>query len=187
MKFPPTLEKESFERLSNKEKRIAIAKDVIARVDAGMLRPKRDTVISGYFLDTADMAKQWLAENSCSACAKGALICSWIGNFNSYEGKKYSPRVFGTNSWEEGANIPQELIEIFGAETLDQIEVAFEGQINYYNFGFDDFKANHGMEGAYPVRIESPYFDNYRKIFQEIIDNDGDFVFNYLELEPKKD
>jgi hypothetical protein len=42
------------------------------------------------------------------------------------------------------------------------------------------------MEGAYPVRIESPYFDDYRKIFQEIIDNEGGFVFNYLELDPKQ-
>lgn len=161
------LNKTDFDALSPNEQRAAICKDVIARLNAQKLIPNhgnffinRDSVVS--YFDLSLSVQESINTTPCQACAKGALFCSWVGNFNNVERDELERVCEVTNSM---ADIVPELVDIFGREMLDNIEAAFEGTT--YHWHYDE----------YATLLYAEAFADYdlKGIMQYIIDNEGEF------------
>jgi hypothetical protein len=159
------LNKTDFDALSPNEQRAAICKDVITRLNAQKLIPNhgnffinRDSVVS----DSALTVQESINTTPCQACAKGALFCSWVGNFNNVD-RDGLERVYEVTI--SMANIVPELVDIFGREMLDNIEAAFESQ--GYHWHYSEY-ATH----EYAVAFQAY---NLKGIMQYIVDNGGEF------------
>jgi len=159
------LNKIEFDALAPNEQRIAICKDVIARLNAQKLIPNhgnffinRDSVVS----DSALTVQESISTEPCQACAKGALFCSWVGNFNNVDRDGLERVSEVTISMDK---IVPELVGIFGRMMLDDIEAAFEGTT--YHWHYDEY-ATHEYAKA---------FRDYdlKGIMQYIVDNGGEF------------
>jgi len=159
------LNKTDFDALSPYEQRAAICKDVIARLNAQKIVPNhgnffinRECVVS----DSALTVQESINTKPCQACAKGALFCSWVGNFNNVERDGLERVCEVTNSM---ANIVPELVDIFGRMMLDDIEAAFEGTT--YHWHYDEYATQ---------RYVNAFVDyDLKGIMQYIIDNSGEF------------
>ncbi len=126
------LNKEEFSALSPAKKRVAIAKDVIQRDRANLF----DTSWTGFFNEVHDTEfresnpQEYFNQKTCHVCAKGAIMCSWVGNFNSYSADDVRgfDFIFHDTRTAKRRNLyPKELIDIFGIKMLDLIEAEFEG------------------------------------------------------------
>lgn len=183
------IDKETFDAFSQAEKRKAIAADVIERINNDLL-----VGASGALFETLEWedesisVKDFLNETKCSVCAKGALVCSWIGNFNKYDWDFMGG--FRCSDAEPVANYyPKELIEIFGAETLDLMEAAFEGSLYSWCCFHPKYQKileeeGESIDSAYPIQIISKYTEDLRGIMLNIIENEGEFKFD-IELATK--
>jgi hypothetical protein len=137
------INQKEFDAMTDAEKRVAIARDVLARIDAGLLVPSG----CAYTHDSIKgSGKDYFNSNQCSVCAKGALLCSWIGNFNKYNIEDI-----------RGRGTVKELRDLFGDETLKLIEIYFEG------WSLPD-------TGKKVDRM------TLTQIMQNIIDNGGEFI-----------
>jgi hypothetical protein len=159
MKFTPTLDKEEFDKLSRAQQRVAIAKDVIDRDKAGLFGTADNLNFESTFLHEKNQEnflnrnpKEFFNSKKCHVCAKGALVCSWVGNFNSYDAQQV--RNFSLDI-ERPNRYPEQLLEIFGKRMLDQIEIAFEGWFAFRS---------------------SKYEKNLSLIMQNIVENGGEFI-----------
>lgn len=167
------LNKEEFDKLPQNEKRIAICRDVIARIDAQKIRPNH-----GIFFENKEevyekvsvSVQEQINNNTCSVCAKGAIFCSWVGNFNNVDHAQLSDTFEEVYTWDR--HVP-ELMKIFGHEMLDNLEAAFER--GSYTWHYD--------EGA--TRDYAAAFRGYnlRGIMEYIIANKGEFPLpnSYIE------
>ena len=120
MKTHPTLiEPSTFESLDTMGKRMALAEDVLQRVNIGNLVPSAEQtffqVIGG---DTNWAGKDRINQTPCEVCVKEAILCSFIGNFNKYD-------MGGLRSYEV-EEYPPEILEIFNSAMLGAMEIAFE-------------------------------------------------------------
>ena len=99
----------AFKRLKVMGKRMAIARDVLYRIKLGLLEPtKEQSFFESYNIDyTKKVGKKVVNENSCEVCAKGAVLCSFIGNFNKYDIRKYR--------FDEVKLYPKEILQIWRA------------------------------------------------------------------------
>lgn len=159
------LNKEEFDKLSENEKRVAICRDVIARIDAQKIRPNHGHFFSGkeeVYENVTVPVQEQINNTTCSVCAKGAIFCSWVGNFNNVDHAqlKYSDEL--VSSWSR--HVP-ELMEIFGREMLDNLEAAFEGAI--YCWHYDEDVARHYADAFVDYDL--------RGIMEYIIANGGEF------------
>lgn len=177
--------KEEFLKLPPFLQRMLIAQDVINRLDAQKIVPLNGSVFgswtSGSYVHGEVSPQDFINNNSCEACAKGALVCSWVGNFNEVtwrEIRRTSSDV--VNAAKYDTFYPKELVEIFGANVLDLIEFAFEGtSYAYHNHGY---RVKRESRDSAFIRINSPYFGDLRAIMQNIVDNKGEFVFDWKEF-----
>lgn len=125
------ISKQKFDKLSKAQKRIEICRDVLKRIKAHKIRPSRGYLIENkpvYRFNDADSQTQafnFVNLNTCKVCAKGALMCSWVGNFKGYSCENISQFQYELDR----SLYPQELLAIFGREMLDNIEAAFEWRI----------------------------------------------------------
>jgi hypothetical protein len=155
------LNREEFDKLSNEEKRVAVARDVIKRLDLDLLS------VQGTFFDErhniVGSPQEFINSNTCHVCAKGAMICSWIGNFNCYSRNEISGFAMNFDDYENRSHVyPKELIEIFGVTMLNEIEMEFEGWETGHNE--EEYECSH------------KYIKDLRGIMQNIIDNNGSFI-----------
>ncbi len=156
------LNKEEFDALPANLQRVEIAKDVIMRMESNLLTGRQGNLLTSGIIDFYDSIGDPQdffnsPDNRCSACAKGALICSWVGNFNST-----SWRSVHSYSYKVESGFPDELISIFGYEMLDQIEVEFEGKKHAWNHT--------------PKAVGCDYSGNLYAIMENIIENNGEFI-----------
>jgi hypothetical protein len=159
---------EQFDTLTPEQKRCAIAQDVIDRLDTNLMYGMQGKLVyvQTYFLGDLSLKDAINSpEKTCHACAKGAMILSWIGNFNKYTFDDLSG--FDCNIGNE--SYPEELLELFGRTQLDLMEAWFEG--NLYSWTCDEVwnlgEPNRQYEG------------NLRGIMENIIKNNGTFVPEY--------
>lgn len=171
------LDRKEFDALPKNEQRVRIAIDVVARINAGVLQPAEGNLLSfydeddesfeafdspfGYKKEIPNIQEYFNNNNDCGACAKGALVCSWVGNFNHYTYSDVRNMEYDLHTH----SYPKELIDIFGTDMLNLMEVEFEGQI----FPWSDFSFSF-------VNITGNYKHNLIKIMENIIDNDGEFI-----------
>jgi len=138
----------AFEKMTDAQKRVAIAKDVIAQLDAGIYMP-----FSNYFFiegsPTQQLDDKSIRGTPCFVCAKGAFFVSRFGKFNGLP--KMVPFEIGTR-----ARALHRLPE-FPASISRDIEQCFEC--------YDPYKHLASVTAD----------DRLRIIAQNIIDNKGDF------------
>jgi hypothetical protein len=153
---------EQFDTLSLEQKRCAIAQDVIDRLDARTLYGRGGRLLRiPNPIDDEISLKDSINSSVCGACAKGALIISWVGNFNKYtfqDHKKFDCAL-------DYKGYPTELIELFGRNQLDLMEVYFEGM--RFSWTSD--------EVYYLGKPKTDYAGDLRSIMKNILTNNGTF------------
>ena len=174
---------EKFSQMTKNEKRVAIARDVIAQLDAGIYKAQSD-----YFIPIDDFENIVKHDNvrgkACCTCAKGAILLSRIGKFN------HTPD-YNLNDLGNIAMRLSDTLEEF--PDADEIEYAFEQDLGACN---DIMKRLDKLEDKYsknPITREKydddfssfrdqigdfnslPAEDRMRIIMQSIIDNKGKF------------
>jgi len=159
--------------------RVAIAKDVLK-----WITPKNVNSGTGYVCSNKEGTSSLLGDKDskkvavklqkkCSVCAKGALLLSVVAKYNEFD--------FAATNMDDNyiaidhAALKDRLTEFFDPGQLDLIEVAFESteppnerDKEYYTVS--NFKAQQ-FGGKYSKDIT-----RLRKIMQNIIDNDGEFI-----------
>ena len=191
------MKKSEFDKLTIEEKRISVAKDVIERLTAKTMIPSLDDDGSvgfihfwqddsylrhSYLFQHLDAdPKNIINENKCTVCVKGALVCSWIGQYNNVNGDEFL--AMGEDVDED--EYPPELLELFDIKTLDLMEVAYEGK--GWVWTHDEVAALYSC--ASDEVLNKSLKGSLLGIMQNIIANDGTFVFDPSEEldQPEKD
>lgn len=136
----PRISKRAFDKMTPAQKRVTIAKDVLARIRAGKIIDTHGIYFSipderlsanvrrydwdsdSYSVEAKILQKasaQKLVESmACEACAKGACFISWIANFNERT-------INEMRLWE--GTLPKEFKGIFPYTIWSAIESAYEG------------------------------------------------------------
>jgi hypothetical protein len=159
------INKVDFDKLSVNEQRMAICRDVIMRLHTSKIVPNQGLFFGNRWEVTRDATlsvQEAINANSCAVCAKGALFCSWVGNFNNVDRLEFKSVSESTTTLN---SIVPELIAIFGRQMVDDIEAAFEGEV--YSWHYDDEACQHYADA----------FGDYdlKDIMQYIVDNGGEF------------
>ncbi len=127
------LRKRAFAKLTLRQKRVAIARDLLARLYTKRITAATLTIVTLSELGARDTntgpeVQQLFNKRKrpCSVCAKGALLASWIGSFDSVDGAALSRAVSYSGSTQQ--TFPPALLEVFGPRLMSALEEAFEGQ-----------------------------------------------------------
>lgn len=117
-----------FKRLSKAKQRVLVAQDVLDQLAAQKFKPRRGTYITLdgsliYDEDSTKDVKDLISESrTCTVCAKGALVCSYINRFNNHD-------VFDAVSiYDEDMG---DIVDVFGYTLWAEIEAQFEGKPLY--------------------------------------------------------
>jgi hypothetical protein len=170
-------ENAKFKACTKAEKRVMIAKDVLAQLKSGRINPESGVFVElGHAIaaklnqideDTRDgiqLQDFLLSVPVCNTCALGAMFVCTVERANKISLSESGFTDFG------GAE-PEELLEYMGryfsASQLKLIEVAFEHGTGYFG---------HGPQEAREWSSEyTTDTDAMRAIMQNIVDNDGTF------------
>lgn len=130
MKTTNLLNEVEFNKLSLNEKRMAIAKDVIVRINNSNFFEERGQILQGDVMRYCDIdPKDAINTKECDVCARGALLCSWIGNFNNVKWNdllNLNSSTSRPDATYSSTAFPSQLLEVFDQVMLDNIEAAFE-------------------------------------------------------------
>jgi hypothetical protein len=159
------INKKKFDELSKPEQRVEICKDVIARIKAKLVVPTYGSFWDSVVQGAPENSLQTQINNStCSVCAKGALFCGWVGNFNKVTVEEFNEGCFLENV-EELKRVSPELVKLFGEKMLDNIEAAFEGEPYSWHYNVEE------------TEKYAKAFENYEliDIMEYIVKNKGAF------------
>lgn len=182
---PPIITLARFNRLSKRAQRIAIAKDVLARLATKQLKP-----VSGAFvvIDPAKAQSKSLQVyvnegQKCEVCALGAAMCSFAGVANKIDIERpewksgdYDDRVYFTS------RTANRLKRSFPMRSLVAMELAFENGHGAYAFSVEEavFARYVGTPAPLVARIKTfiakhPNQNRRLKaIYQNVVEH-GDF------------
>ena len=124
------VKQKTYKQMSRKEKKIAIAKDVIANIhlknlniqsgnaymDSGEIYVEDDLEVLCKYLPSEKVAE--LLRPKCEFCALGAMMICKVAKFNNYE--------FNHNSYIDRDTTTEALKDAFSEDELEDIEAAFE-------------------------------------------------------------
>lgn len=152
---------ETFNKLSDREKRVAIAKDVLQRLKMKKFISRRGIYSQVCNFDIMKdenankSAKKVLSTHKCAVCAKGALVMSWAAKFNN-------KTIFSV----QGRSLISEINEFFPYDMRDAMECAFEGR------SLSDPRSWYGIDNLLERGFE-PW--SLTRIMKNIVKNDGLF------------
>lgn len=161
------------------QKRIAIAKDVIKRIEANQYRPQSDVfcLIGGYNISELKRAEEDQevcdivnSDKQCTVCAKGGLFMSYIGYTNNFTVRKLSNSPSSQSNLEY--NEMQALSKIFSPKQLSLIETSFERKTFDWNRNLTETEKNKCYSW------HRRFFDSSKRlvgIMKNIIKNKGIF------------
>ena len=168
-------------RLTKAEKRVAIAKDVIAQVKKKKFEATRGTYFcapaSNIHTDGKVQLQDILPEISCQVCGIGSLFASKVNLYNNCTLGEVSYKAYGVRKIDaERGELIERLRDLFSRHQLDIIEAAFEGR-----FIATDHKINNHEEylaaTKYPKMLKKRDAASVMiAIMQNIIHNEGTFV-----------
>lgn len=169
------------EKLTRKQMRLAVAKDVLKRLDERKIRPG-----FGYLSPQRNIRPIKLGESlqphvdrlgrACEVCAIGAACLSYIGLFNEAvcDDPPEDDDHYWAPSWDRG-KIAEICHKAFSPKQLQLMEAAYEG----YGHSRDEISyAARQRAIRFCWRIDPFNHDGkarMRAIFENIIKNDGDF------------
>lgn len=142
--------------------RMLVAKDIISRVEIGKFVAQRGTYseIKNYDVYSStggnESAQKVLRTNKCAVCAKGALVMSWVAMFNN-----------------------KTVADVLGAEEIDEVNRIFPRLMrNAMEAAFEKFRYLTVSHSGTIAFNDEPKRWSLRRIMENIIRNNGDFVFN---------
>jgi hypothetical protein len=166
-----------FDRLSLNEKRVAIAKDVITRINNSNLIEIRGQIIGNYIeLPMIDDPRDEINEETCEVCARGAVLCSWIGNFNNvgWEELNKIGEASCANNDNSSTVFPTALLDVFDRVMLDNIEAAFEASV--YDWHYDEVETQKYVDAfARENEYGNAEYASIIELMEWIIKNEGEF------------
>jgi hypothetical protein len=122
-----------YEAATPEQKRVIVAKDALTRIELEMINPSHGFVLKIPGVDPDDFVnKKVFNHYNCQACAKGALLVSFVGRFNKFHSPLHNASA--TYASETGH---QKLNELFIYDQLALIEYAFEGEFYLYGHTLD--------------------------------------------------
>jgi plasmid maintenance system antidote protein VapI len=156
-----------FVALSNADKRVAIARDVLASLAA-----EKVIALSGTYIDTlgdgpgvfslppSDDAQVWLEDApTCTTCALGAMMLSCVRKANN-----------ATLGMLRGrSNITARLAVHFDRRQLDLIETAFEQSIHVWMNSQDDYDR---WPDQSELRVARDMFGQYLRVARDMFGQD---------------
>lgn len=159
------IDKIEFDKLTQNEKRVAICNDVISRIDAENIVANHGRFFNNqeYIADHCSVpVQEQINKIACHVCAKGAVFCSWVGNFNNVN---HNQLMYVAEDTRSLSRYVPELVEIFGVEMLDNLEAAFEGESYYWHYNEDETQRYADAFRGYKLR----------DIMEYIVANKGEF------------
>lgn len=176
MKITKLIDAKAFAKMNKFRKRVAIAKDVLMRIEKKNIKPNNGTFgeIWGYGCSLQEAIN---SESRCEVCAKGALALSWVGNFNEYdEFNRFNENLNYKNAY------PEELLKIFGRNLLDAIEIAFEGKRFSWHTEDISREEKDAIE-EYACSFSNNSTDRMVAVFKNIVKNKGKLVCGDVVIE----
>jgi hypothetical protein len=166
---------EWFEKLSPARKRVQIAKDVIAQIQANKIVPTNSIYFDLNFrlkdLDGQKLSLQNILiekpDYACRCCAKGAMFVAKAEKYNQCDVLIHEDGDCHVYNEE----ISENLSDIFSLEQLGLIESAFEATIYYYDGDYDKHRIASRM-----FQPTDDSKDRMIMIMENIIFNKGTFV-----------
>lgn len=153
-----------FNKLSNYRKRMLIAADVIGQIKAKKLIPLREYMIriGGANPRSDKSLKESIdAAKNCKVCAKGAVICSLVGRYNTVTGGDADDMYHAIYTDKEELDTRK----IFGKDLWQELECQFEGDAA---FRTEKIHSLLGSNYATPVAKKT-----LTSLMQNLIDNNG--------------
>jgi len=172
-----------FASLTPAKKRIQIAKDVLAQLDAKVIEAQAGTYFLIENLDEKFNNKEFIelqkilvgTNSACQCCAKGALFAAKVRNYNDCK-----VDVHGESVAVSEGTMRRNLAEIFDQYQYNLIENAFE--VNSGMNLHDDKRKNRKLiRAGYMYRDVDGDETRMRMIMQNIIKNRGTFVVPNLD------
>lgn len=116
-----------FNALSDRTKRVVIAHDVLAQLQAKKFRPIRGMIVNipgvdDEVFDSTSLQASVKDAARCDVCAKGAVICSLAARFNTVTGDDVDQMYYGEYDVKDELNTKK----IFG-DVWQEMEDQFEG------------------------------------------------------------
>lgn len=194
----PTIEQ--YKKMTAAQKRVTIAKDVVAALNSKIYIANHSQYIKQMQLDGEVMELGWMGAHrlddiqqalpkikECEVCAMGACIMS----ITKYENRLTFDDI-GKTTDSMSSTTAEVVQEVFSANQLAMIEIMFEGYYsgvehpitnkicNGDNYGRDKLGAEvSGEDAQMCMRFHSKYDNDdkrMRAIMQHIVDNAGDIV-----------
>lgn len=121
--------KTKFEQKPKALQRIAVAKDVIKRINADQYIAYSGSFICAVDLYGEDSVKKYVKSGKrCEVCAKGGLFMSYVGYVNKFD--MFEAELQGTHMKDDSM---VKLAQLFTPLQLAMIESAFEGKEYIWN------------------------------------------------------
>lgn len=165
---------EAFAKLTAKEQRVAIAKDVLVHIATRKIVAKQGTYFEiKHRSFSADMqaCEVVAAAPSCTVCALGAVFVAAIDNANEATMDDMDPDDFGNRIEIGHAPLKRYLSRFFSVDQLHLIEAAFESSDIHDFFEYDAVQPATNMFNDFVSSEE-----RMQIIMRNIIDNDGTFI-----------
>jgi hypothetical protein len=185
----------AFKKATKAEKRVMIAKDVLAQIKANRYIAESGTWVDANWnirneIDGTESVQKLFADRTietCNVCALGSLFMSCTNLNNNTcvsdinyggEGTEIGERI------EEGDTLSNGLNKIFSKKQLQLIEVYFEKGDGW--FGEDGYTGNYiGEDSRHVEYFNDAYPDDDERlveIMKNIVANDGTFVPSKLKI-----
>lgn len=180
--------RKAWDKMSKKERRVSIARDVLRRLERGELRlginyycePDDD---EDFALQKGDISKEDITklQTECRVCARGAFMISRISKCKDVKWEQLKNGKSNTIHVDNEAN-SNILKDSFTQKQLGLIEAAFEFSLEYgVDYGNSSEDSREAAKFGYD--LDKPQ-DRLIAICQNIIDNDGKFN-PYIRYEVK--
>ena len=164
-----------FNNLSNEEKCVEVARDLLHRLDIDQFQFTNDGAI--VFLDFYGTYKDSVKDivnnkliPECEVCAKGGLLLSYVGRVNDFI---VTDSYTGT---EPNEKISEKLAEIFNPIDLELIETVYEGTVIHGEYGILDHLSDDYINKIIKLYKGYNQKQKLRSIAKNIIKHNGRFI-----------
>lgn len=180
---------EQFKKATKAEKRVMIAKDVLAQLKSKRYTAENGVWVSAIYADdndvcSSDSVQTLFADKiieKCYVCALGGLFmsCTNLGNTTTIRDFKHEAstelgyRIFRDRKLSNGLN------NIFNKSQLKMIEKYFEGGGGYFSYNNDSNKFCNHVTRFYEKYTET---QRLKLIMENIVANNGTFVPKKLKI-----
>lgn len=174
--------------MTKKEKRIAIAQDVLAQIHIHNLNVSKGTYIDEpngydeYVVNLIEFPDNHITKEecdnlrkSCEVCALGSMFLSRVSLYDKVQWKDLQDFDEDNSCVLNVSNLKKTLRKIFGKEQLEWIEIAFECSAVVCGYWYDHLLSKDQLACIHFGKDHNDDENRLVAIMQNIIDNNGKF------------